>query len=163
MKLITRTSLYFFLISLVVLILAGTGFYIYFSFLLDEEINDQIGIDETHIREYAAKHNALPPLSPIAETIITFDTIQRSLPENFVDTILLSPLQDEYLPYRQTRFIISVKGHNYSVALSKPLFEKDDLLETLIKSLGIFFIFLLLILYLVSRWLSNKLWKPFYQ
>ncbi|MEO6130537.1 MAG: HAMP domain-containing sensor histidine kinase, partial [Saprospiraceae bacterium] len=42
-------------------------------------------------------------------------------------------------------------------------FEKDDLLETLIKSLGIFFIFLLLILYLVSRWLSNKLWKPFYQ
>ncbi len=163
MKLITKTSYYYLLISIFLFITASGIFYFYISGILDEDITEAIELDKNAILKYISVNGTLPPPSPVSEEIITFIPGVNTVTESIRDTMLLGPLKDEYLPYRQITFPVNVKGQPYKAVLQKPLFQKDDLLETFATSLAFFTLFLVLILFLTSRWLSNKFWQPFYQ
>ncbi|MEO5906762.1 MAG: HAMP domain-containing sensor histidine kinase [Saprospiraceae bacterium] len=163
MKLITKTSYYYLAISILLFIAASAIFYFYISQILNEDITEAIAVDKNTVLNYVRTNDALPPISPLSEDIVTYIPIDQPREESLVDTMLLGPLKDEYLPYRQLMFPVNVREQPYTVVLQKPLFQKDDLLETFATSLAFFTLFLVLILFLTSRWLSNRFWQPFYK
>jgi signal transduction histidine kinase len=162
MKLIAKTSFYYFILSLVLLIAGGIIFYFLINTILNEEINEQLSIEKQKLLAYINEKKEIPPASPLADGLVSFVPTSHPAPERFTDTILLSPLQDEMLPYRQVSFTIKIKEQYYTAGILKPLIEKDDLMDTILQSLGIIGLALLIIIFTASRWLSAKLWKPFY-
>ncbi|NJO25513.1 MAG: hypothetical protein HC867_06765 [Bacteroidia bacterium] len=159
MKLIAKTSLYYLLLSLILFAAGGVIFYFSMSKILDEEINEQLSIDKERLAAYVREKEELPP---VTSHVVSFTPVNDPATERFRDTLLLSPLKDEMLPYRQLIFPVRIREQDYAVSISKPVFEKDDLMDTILKSLGIIALVLLTIIFLASRWLSGRLWKPFY-
>ncbi len=162
MKLITKTSFYYLILSLVLLTAGGIIFYFLMNNILNEEINEQLSIEKQKVLAHISQKKEMPPASPLADGLVSFVPADHAVPEKFTDTILLSPLQDEMLPYRQMLFTVKIKEQYYTAGILKPLIEKDDLMDTILQSLGIIGLALLIIIFTASRWLSAKLWKPFY-
>lgn len=163
MKLITKTSLYYIILSLFLFLTGGITFYFSINKILNEEINEQLAIEKEKLVAYIKENNEIPPASPLTDGMVSFAPVNNTVLEEFKDTVLLSPLKDEMLPYRQIIFPARINEQEYSVSLTKPVFEKDDLMDTIIHSLGISALVLLIVLFLANTWLSSRLWKPFYQ
>lgn len=162
MKLITKTSIYYLILSLVLFVAGGILFYYSINKIMDEEINEQLGIEKEILLAYIKEKRELPPPSPLTEGIVSFVPVNNTAKEGFRDTVLLSPLKDEMLPYRQLIFRVKIKEQEYAAIITKPVFEKDDLVDTILNSLGILALVLLVVLFFANRWLSARLWKPFY-
>jgi signal transduction histidine kinase len=162
MKLIAKTGLYYLLLSLILFVAGGVLFYFFMNKILDEEINEQLSIEKEKLVTYIKEKNELPPASPLTDGMLSFAPVNDLVQEEFRDTLILSPLKDEMLPYRRILFPARIKEQNYAISIFKPVFEKDDLMDTILKSLGIIGLVLLLIIFLAGRWLSTRLWKPFY-
>ena len=162
MKLITKTTFYYLVLSLALFVAGGILFYYSINKILDEEINEQLGIEKETLLAYIKEKKELPPSSPLTDGIVSFDPVNNSVKEIFKDTVLLSPLKDEMLPYRQLIFPVKIKEQEYTATITKPLFEKDDLVDTILISFGILGLVLLVVLFFANRWLSTQLWKTFY-
>jgi signal transduction histidine kinase len=163
MKLLTKTGYYYLAITFFLFAAAGTVFYMYISHLLDEEINEQLYIRKERTLSFVHQTGTLPVISSIEDYTLTFIPVSERILERMKDTFLLSPLQDEQLPYRQIIFPVYTSGTHYAAIMHQPLIEKDDLLQAILKSLAWLTIILVVILFLTSRWLSYTLWRPFYQ
>lgn len=162
MKLITKASYYYLILTGVLFAAGSTVFYFYISRLLNEEINEQLDVDKAKVLEYVHETGQLPPYSPIRENIIQLIAETQPSKDRIGDTMLLSPLLDEHLPYRYYSFTVEIQGQFFKALIIRPLIEKDDLLEIMAKSLGVFALLFIVLLFLMNRWLSNHLWKPFY-
>lgn len=75
---------------------------------------------------------------------------------------MYSEEEEEFLPYRFLTFNTKFKGTNYETILSKPLFETDDLIETIISSFIILAIVLVTILLMANFIVSRKILAPFF-
>jgi signal transduction histidine kinase len=162
MKLIIKTSIYYFILSLLLFMAGGILFYFQMNNILNEEINEQLGIEKEKVLAYISQQKEIPPSTPLTDGMVSFVRVSNASPEGFKDTILLSPLKDEMLPYRQLSFPVKIKEQQYAAGIVKPLIERDDLMDTILQSLGIIALVLLISVFLASRWLSKTLWHPFY-
>ncbi len=84
--------------------------------------------------------------------------------DTFKDT-LMAELGDtkELIPYRQLTSYRNIKGQTYQLVLRESLLEQKDMIFAVFVSLLIIFGAILLGLLLVNRWLSRRIWQPFYQ
>ncbi|MBK9105415.1 MAG: HAMP domain-containing histidine kinase [Saprospiraceae bacterium] len=161
MNLLTKTGYYYLAISFFLFLTGGIVFYLYISSLLDEEINEQLDIAKKRTLSYVREYHALPATSTLDSYTLTFIPVTYSVQESVIDTLLLSPLLDEQLPYRRIIFPVDISGSHYAAIMHQPLIEKDDLLQAILKSLAWSTLILVVIMFFVSRWLSYTLWKPF--
>ncbi|MDZ4747556.1 MAG: HAMP domain-containing sensor histidine kinase [Saprospiraceae bacterium] len=163
MRLITRAGLYYLCITACLCILAGFIFYGHLSSLLEEEMNEQLAIERKDIRQYIAARHQLPESLSSDDRHLQFIPVTSEVDSSTMDTFLLSPLGDEMLPYRQHIFPVFASGKWYKAILSKPMVEKDDLLDAIARSLGLFLLLLLIVLIFFNQWIAHKLWSPFYK
>ncbi len=163
MKLLTKTGYYYLTLTIFLFLAGGTLFYVYISRLLNEEINEQLFIAKDKIVSYVNTTLSLPASSPVDDYKLILVPVPDQVSESILDTFLLSPLLDEQLPYRRLIFPVSLNGQHYAAILHQPLIEKDDLLQAVLKSLGWMTGIFVVVLVMMSRWISYRLWKPFYQ
>jgi signal transduction histidine kinase len=72
-------------------------------------------------------------------------------------------IERELEPYRQYIYTEKIKGKNYRIALNHSTFHHEHLLTAIIGFIiGLLFLFLVLV-NLFNRFLSVKIWQPFYQ
>ena len=64
--------------------------------------------------------------------------------------------------YRQLEFPVTVAGKDYRIMVRKSQEETDDIIEAILKITFIVVLILLLALFLINRFVLNKLWKPFH-
>lgn len=163
MRLITRAGWYYLSITACLCIIAGFIFYGHLSSLLDEEINEQLAIEKRDIRQHIALRHKLPGSLTANDRHLEFIPVSYEIDSSTMDTFLLSPLGDEMLPYRQHIFPVFAEGKWYKAILRKPTIEKDDLLDAIARSLGLFLLLLFVALFFFNQWIAHRLWSPFYK
>jgi signal transduction histidine kinase len=79
------------------------------------------------------------------------------------DTTVYDKEEQEELHYRTLCFPFVLNNQAYRITITRPLFESDDLISTTVKSMLFIVLGLLAGILLINRWISRKLWRPFYK
>ncbi len=168
MKLLTKTSLYFLLLSIPTLILSG---FICYN-LITSEVKDSN--DELLNNRIAAVENYLKENDTVALNLLTksgeaqINRIVRSHYANgektiFADTLILDKKENELAPNKMICSIVSDGKDNYQIKIWRSTLEYNELIEGIFYLLIVILFFLFLISLLINYWISKTLWNPFYQ
>jgi signal transduction histidine kinase len=161
MKLLAKTSLIYLLSTALVFLVGGLIFYYNLRNIVDEEATEHIYSEKLLIEKYIKEHDKIPVTDLMTGDLISFTPVNIPAKETISDTVLYSDEEGEMLPYRYIKFPVAISGKNYSVSISKALFESDDLVETILASFTLITLVLLLVTFIVNRIASKRLWKPF--
>lgn len=161
MKLLTKTSLVYLLSTSIVFLIGGLIFYYNLRNIIDEETDEKLAVQKIHFKDFVQEHDSLPPLSYEHEGMEHVHEVVIPVKEKLTDTSFFSAEEDELVPYRLLEFPLNHHGKNYAVTIAKPLFESEDLVETILSSFAIIAAVLLIVTLLVNSLVSRKIWKPF--
>ena len=164
MKLISKTILYYLLISLPLLLISGYISY----YLINGEVRE--GTDMSLWKEKRNVENLIKTFDVPQSKILSTDGLSKITVVNiggpkyvFTDTLLYDKEEEENVNHRILNAYVKVNGTNYLITLAKPTLEEDALVEGLLSSLLTVIGFLILSFFVVNWLLSKWLWKPFYK
>ena len=168
MKLIAKTSLYYLLLSIPILILSGVvGYYV-----IAREVNtsnDELLLSRKVQIEKYIKNNDSIDLLLISKSNeakiekVSFSNFKDGSTIQYSDTIILNSVENEMEVNRMLTSIIKVKDENYQIKIWRSTLEFDELIEGIFYLLAVILFFLFLISVLINIWVSKTLWLPFYK
>jgi signal transduction histidine kinase len=163
MKLLTRTTLYFIPVTLIVLGLGGFVFFDNLKHYTKEDANERLLTEKQRVLSYVAAYNHLPVTSLAFGDTVSFNEIPSAFEERKMkDTILYNSAEKELEPYRMIKFPVLLNGRYYRATIAKPLVESDDLTKAISESLLIIAAILLVVLTVFNFILTKTAWRPFY-
>ena len=163
MKLISKSILYYLLISLPLLVIACLVSY----YLIESELSD--GTDEMLEREKTTAEHLINSSKISNSTVLFSDslfTITIVSPQinhtAYSDTSIYDKVENESIGYRVIKSYYNHNKKTYQITILKPALEEDELMEGLVSSLFVVIGFLILSFLIVNWILSKWLWKSFY-
>ena len=165
MRILTKTSLYCLIVSVVVFLLGGLSFYKILQTEISDEVDDQLFTDKENIIEYIRRHNELPSVtSGISEAILVKELSDGvKVIEALSDTLIYSAYDEEFIPFQKT--IVHSLPRRKAISVYHPQIP-DGLRGTLFEStmLAMAWIFLLLLIGLagVNYFVNKYTWLNFY-
>ncbi len=168
MKLLQKTGRYFLFFSLFAFIVGGITLFFSLSYMLNHEMDENLKHTRTTLNKELNKKDTLPHYVEIMDEIIELREIpQLSNLEIFKDTLIhVTDKEDnkiELESYRQYIYSEHIKGKNYRIALNHSKIDDQHLLMMIIIMISLLLLFFLIVTNLFNRFLSVRLWKPFYQ
>ena len=162
MKLLTRTTIYYLLFSLPLLLLSGWLLY----FNIEKSLRHEIDEELQYSKELWLHHlNNLPADKNILELNNPFIQIEKTttLSNNLIltDTLLYEPLEKELVPYRSLTVFIERNNQPYKLSFQRSVVEQEDVFKNLIVLMSMVFGGLLLLFLLINLYINKRLWKPF--
>ncbi len=164
MKLISKTILYYLLISLPLVMLAG-----FFSYnIIRYELRE--GTDESLIREMEQAERLIKTFKVPHNIMLSTDSLSDIAVINnyhadkffFTETRMFDKAEEEYVTYRVLKCYTNINNTTYLITILKTTLEEDELLEGLFSGLGLMIGFLVFAFFIVNWLLAKLLWKPFY-
>lgn len=162
MKLLTKTTVYYLSMTLVLFAIGGVLFYFFLKNIMDDNISENLKQTKTQVQAFVKKTGQLPPQSSIGRDILRFNPSTKESTDEVRDTIIYNSYEEENLPFRLLFFSVKTNEGYFTVTAGTPLVESDDLVESIVRSLGTVAGILFAVLLLLNWFLSKKLWKPFY-
>lgn len=163
MKLTTKTILYYLVISLPLLVIAGIVSYL----LIKTELRDST--DEYLWKEKLNAEKIISSLQSPAIIYLNPDSLSKVIPVTesrkgytYADSTIYDQFEEEELNYRILKAYYNAGTQNYLIVISKSTLEDDDLMESLFKSFVLIVLLLVLAFFVLNWILSKTLWKPFY-
>ncbi|WP_187261537.1 sensor histidine kinase [Pontibacter beigongshangensis] len=165
MRILTQTSLYYLLVSVVVFLLGSLLFYKHLQTEIYDEVDDQLFTDKENIIQYIREHNRLPNVtSGISEAILVREAQHSSLKlEELGDTLIFSSYDEEYIPFRRLTFTAFQDNKPYEYTILKSLTDFQDLFESTMMAMGWIFLMLLVGLVFVNYFINKFTWRHFYE
>jgi signal transduction histidine kinase len=162
-KLISKSILYYLIISLPLLVIACLcSYYLIRAELRDgtDEIlqHEQINAEQLIRSSKILNTTALFPDNLFTIKIVAFHTNNSQ----YSDTTIYDKLEKEFINYRVFKSFYNYNKTTYLISILKPTLEENELMEGLISSLFLVICFLILSFLLVNWILSKLLWKSFY-
>lgn len=168
MKLLARTSLYYLVLSVPILILSGfICFYIITKEVRDN--NDELLLNRKELIENYLKENDTIYLKIIAKsreaTIKKIATMSafKARTVTFSDTLIFDKKENELAENRLLSSVLKVGNNNYSIKIWRSTLEYNELFRGIFTSLVIVLILLFITYLIINFWISKTVWKPFYQ
>jgi signal transduction histidine kinase len=164
MKLISKTILYYLLISLPLLVIAGFLSY----YLISTEVKD--GTDESLWKEKTSGEQFLKSNTLSQTFYLSSDSLSTIIPIqsnktgfSYSDSIITDKLNQEEVNYRILQSYSKINNQHYLITVARPTLEEEELMEGLLSSFALIIGFLVLAFFVVNWLLSKTLWKPFYK
>lgn len=172
MKLIQKATRSFLIACLLVASLGGLFCFFLLKKIFSDEATEQLYAQKGKITARLYQTQQMPENRYALPDSLA--VIQVALPasETLTDTMLANPLEPgEMLDFRILSFGVTVqtpgepasKIHYYKVTIQNPIYETEDLSQAVFAIFAGLIVALVLALLLVNYWLSNRLWRPFYQ
>ncbi|MEJ8755396.1 HAMP domain-containing sensor histidine kinase [Pontibacter sp. H259] len=164
MRILTKTSLYYLLVSFIVFLMGGIAYYNIMQGEIYDEVDDQLFTDKENILTYIRRTNQLPHVtSGVTETILVKEaTNSTPVLESLTDTLIYSSYDEEEIPYRRLTFTAYQDGKAYQYTIMKSVMDFDDLFESTVFALGWTFLMLLIGLVAVNYSINKYTWRNFY-
>lgn len=163
MKLISKTLIYYLLVSLPLLVVAGLLSY----FLIKGEFQD--GTDESLTSEKLKAEKLIRSLKTSNTIYLSSDSLSNikavsasKLNSGFIDTLIFNQEENENISARMLRSYYSINGSTYQITIIKTTMEEEELLEGILATFALIVGFLIVSFVIVNWLLSKTLWKPFY-
>lgn len=161
MKLIRRMTLSYLLLLLPLLLLSGMMTYWLISNALSEEADEALFKFKTRVEQRIAAGKMDFDLIASDKQVSLKYTYQQINQPVFSDTLIYDKDEEEFIPWRIMRFTTKSPGNLSLVEIRQSMLESEDLLETISQSIILLLVPLLLGGWLLSRFLSKRIWKPF--
>lgn len=164
MKLLTKTSHYYILYTIPILILSSVIFYF---FLLNEigESNETILKSRVRVIEDYIKNENQVLLNVLeSNNELTVSEIDKNviIEPKIKDTLIFSKLEKEEIAYKTLEVNSFINGKNYKIKVLKSTIEVDELLEVVVAAFITLLLLLFFIIFFINLRISKKIWQPFY-
>ena len=164
MRLISKTIIYYLLISIPLLLLAGLFSY----YQIDNALADET--DESLFKELT-QAESLINISGSGKTVyLSYDSLSyiqsvKSIQHqhSYSDTSIFDSDENEFVNYRVLKHTIKKYNQYYLIAVLKSTLDKEDLKESLFLVFALIICFLTSAFFIVNWVLSKALWRPFYK
>lgn len=164
MKLITKTILYFILISIPLLLAVGIIGFIGINEVVNENVNENLWNEkqkaEKVIDGFVTPQNL--SLSFDSSATIQIDST-KGVGYQFLERIRMNNEEGEQVKYKTLKSYYNKGSTNYLITITRPAVEEDDLVENLVGILLLILGTLVLAFLLVNFFISRQIWKPFYK
>ncbi len=165
-KLLNKTLLYYTVFAALLLMLSSPVFYFLSEKLYMDDVDEAI-----HLRKTEFIQNTLPSLT--VKEIPVWNKFNRDIhilgdsvtekKDVIIDRVFYDTLGVEWEPYHVLYSDIKIEKGKYTMMIRLNLVESEDLMKTTAILYIITLIVLLSVIIIVSKIISNKLWKPFYE
>lgn len=172
MKLIHKATRSFLLACLLVAGLGGVFCYFLLKKIFSEETTEQLYAQKKKLTAHLRGARQMPENWYSLTDSLAVERVDAPVAETLTDTVMANPLEPgEMLDYRILTFGVSAPpgddslsdNHRYKVTIQNPIYETEDLSQAVFMIFAGLIIALVLAMIFVNYWLSNRLWRPFYQ
>ena len=148
--------------TILVLLTGGLCYYFIISFVLINQLDNDLMVEEQEIKDYVLVHDSLPKAVKYKDQKITFEPAIASGEERRIKSIVLfDEAEAEDVASRQLTFSIKSAGKHYKVSITRSKEEAEDLVKLIVEITLALVLLFLLGLFIVNRFVLNKLWIPF--
>jgi len=164
MKLFTRYNRINLFATVTVFLLSGIAFYFLLNYVLIDQVDEDLKIEQHEIETYAAKYGHLPEIIKVKDQHITYTAVNSNGGKKAFSTVrMFDEPEKERDIVRQLMFYIEPGGQWYRVTVSKSLEGTDNLLQSIVTITLITILLILAMAFLINRLVLRKLWQPFYE
>lgn len=144
------------------LLFTGITYYTVIHFILTDQLDRDLVIEENEISEYLNTYRKLPLPGDFKDQKVEYKVITAPINRRFENTDYMSKADGEAELGRSLYTSLVVNGTLYQVKVTKSRVEAEDLVRIIfLITLGITAL-LLIVLILINRFVLRRLWKPFY-
>ena len=163
MKLLSRYNRANIVTAVIILLASSITYYFIIRIILLQQIDQDLQVEEQEIHENVRERNALPNASAYKDQEIRFEkTGSETAKREIKSTTQKNVQENENEPVRMLTFPVRVNSEWYKATVIKSQVEAEDLLQFIVIITAGIFLLLLVVLFLVNRFLLGKLWQPFH-
>ena len=163
MKLLTRTNIYFLILTLIVFSLGGEVFYQRVRSINRSDANERLEEEKNKVVDYIKLHNSLPLNTISLGDSLAFYPAAGVAEEKVGHTKVYNAAEKEYEPYQTIVFSVAVNDKFYKAIICRPLLESDDITAAIAQAIAIIATCLIILLLLANFIISKIVWLPFYK
>ncbi|HDO06499.1 MAG TPA: HAMP domain-containing histidine kinase, partial [Bacteroidetes bacterium] len=164
MKLLTKTTLYFVTVSLLVFFAGGAGLYKIMQNLVEHEVDAELYSRIHYLYDNIRQLNSLENVAFIATEPIDIQKVNKPAPSTFrlKDTVLYNRNLKAYMPYRQLSTVVKSGGNYYCIRIYKSLITSNYLIEKIALIITLMLILFLALAFFLNRYIFGKVWADFF-
>jgi hypothetical protein len=164
MNLLTRSSIYYILFSVISFVIGGIIFYHVIRTVFYRQIDETLKTEKLLIEEQIDFSDTLPDFRQVFNHMIevtVFNSPKKKF-EFIKDTVLYEGSSNKLIPVRQLICEnTSIQDKGYIISISKPLEETNLIITRIVGAIVMLFVFLTVLLIFVNYVISKSIWKPF--
>jgi signal transduction histidine kinase len=165
-RLLNKALLYYTFFATIILLLSAPFIYWTMEKLYTDDVDEAIVLRK---KEFETNNQKTLLVSDVAvwnkfnrDIRILPDTVVSNPKDSIIQETFYDALMPEWEPYRVLYTKVKIEGKPFVLMIQLNLVESEDLIKTIIWIyLGILFT-LLLVIFFITRFISNRLWHPFY-
>ncbi|TSJ43998.1 HAMP domain-containing histidine kinase [Mucilaginibacter corticis] len=163
MKLLDKYNRISLLTTILVIIVTGFIYYFTISYILTDQVDKDLVVEENEIFEHVKLNHNLPEVFKSEDLKILFKNIgQDTMPRQFSNTQFWDDKEKEQEAARGLQSWVRVNGVNYSIHIIESKVETEELIRLIfLITLGIILL-LIIALITINRLVIRNLWQPFY-
>ncbi len=162
MKLLSKYNRVNIIVTIVMLLLSAVVYYFFIENALVHQLDKNLKGEEKEITDYIHENNLLPePSYSKDEQELYAPVNNEKVIRKFSNIELHNKDHHRNIYYRQLEFPVTVKGKAYKAIVRKSQEETEDLVQLILKITLAIVLLLLVTLFVINRFVLNKLWKPF--
>ncbi len=163
MKLFTRYNRINLLATVIIFLLSGLAFYFLLKYILIDQLDEDLKIEQHEIQTYANKYHQLPEIIPVRDQHISYMAIEKDGGEReFASMWLKDASEKEPELFRELTFFIDVNKQWYRVTVRKSLEGTDDMIHSIVTITLVTILVILIVSFFINRLVLKRLWQPFY-
>ena len=160
MKLIRKTNRYFLISIFGVLMVSWVLLFFGIRYIIQQETIEKLKVDEYRLIEFVKNDVSLESFGSLFE--ITLSENNEIFPDKISKVSLYDPVERENEDYLQLSSTRLIGGKTYVIKVRHSLIETNELILLLTFAfIGVMF-FSFLMLYIINRKFSQRIWTPFY-
>lgn len=162
MKLLSKYNRINIPVTIGVVLLSSIAYYFILHIVLIHQLNHDLEIEEQEINDYVKQKNSLPEASTYRGQQIYFHIIKNRIPSmKFSTEKIYNKHENEDQYFRQLIFPVTVNNTMYAATVRKSQQETEYLMQLIVTITLIVISLLLIVLFILNRYMLGKLWKPF--
>jgi signal transduction histidine kinase len=163
MKLFTRYSRINLLSTLLIFGLASVAFFFSLQYVLINDVDDDLEIEQHEIELSVARNGRLPEVLPVKDQEISYQQVGEGPMKRKFSTVYRKDEEDDDNDrWRQLIFSIRVDGQWYEATVLKSLEATSAMTRSILIIAGSTILLMLIVTLLINRLVFRRLWKPFY-
>jgi signal transduction histidine kinase len=166
MKLLTRTSLSYIVISVVVFIISGLVFYNLLHNIFKRQLDETLNEEKLLVEQTINFSDSVPDFRLVFGHMIDVTILNAPQKKTgFIrDTLMYDNDMGAFASFRHLfAENTSFRNKGYTINIYKPLRDSEKLIAEIVISLALVFISLLLLLVLFNYFITRRIWVPFYR
>lgn len=162
MKLLSKYNLVNVVATIIVLLLSAVFYYFVIEAALVHQLDKNLKVEEKEIKDYILENNILPDSSDSRDEQEVYTPVNdEKIIRKFSSVELHDNEHHKRIYYRQLEFPVTVNGKIYKADVRKSQEETEDIVQLILKITLAIVVLLLATLFIINRFVLNKLWKPF--